>query len=89
MPEGLVSASPGWINRTHPRVPTPADASVCVRSPALVQDTAQRVLVLASVIATDLDRVMPWQRNDDIAILAQVKSSRVISQVKQRNDDVA
>jgi hypothetical protein len=51
-----------------------------------VQDTAQRVLVLASVIATDLDRVMPWQRNDDVAILAQVafEAARAIQAQRAR-----
>jgi hypothetical protein len=31
----------------------------------------QQVLILAAVIATDLDHFMPWQRNDDLVTLAQ------------------
>ena len=46
----------------------------------------QQVLILAAVIATDLDHFMPWQRNDDLVTLAQAafEVARLVAQKQQR-----
>ena len=45
------------------------------------------MLVLASLIACDLDSIMPWQRNDDLVVAMQV-GVEVGRMVQARNEQL-